>query len=423
MQMPADLQSGMGGSAANCFVGARLGHHQRSTVQGAMLVRMENSGVGFLAYAQVVRNENNLLGHMHEKSLWCLSFMGPQILITGATGFIGRHLTRDLVRSGAKVRVLARDIQKAEALFGGMVDIIVGDLADDAALAQACRGVDILYHTAGVYRFGLRQGRVLWHSNVEGTEAILRAADRAGVSRVVHLSSGGVLEKPKNEPARLLDEKDFPSRAPRFSAYKHSKWEAERRVLTWAARGLPVMIAGTTCPIGDGDETPTPTGRLILDFIQGRFPFYCRAGLNFISVADLSRGLQQVATLGRVGERYLLSDQNVWLKDFLGMLALETGLRAPTTCLPGPLVTAIGGIGELVDLLKPCSRHARVCLETALQSSRVQFFSNAKARRELGFQPATPLNQSIQTALAWFYHEPGVMAENPTTESVQSHVG
>ena len=421
--MPADVKAGIFVGTSNGVGGAGLSHHQRRAGERTFSVRMKDGVVDFLVHAEIVRDENNLLGHRHRKPLWCLSFMGSQILITGATGFIGRRLTRDLVKKGAQVRILARDRRKATALFGGAVEILVGDLADDAALTQACRGIDILYHTAGAYRFGMRQRRELWRTNVEGTEAIMRAADRACVSRIIHLSSGGVLEKTKNEPFRLLEENDFPATSPRFSAYKHSKWEAERRVLAWAGRGLPVTIASTTCPIGEGDEAPTPTGRLILDFIERHFPFYCRAGLNFIGVDDLSEGLQQAAAAGRVGERYLLSDENVWLGDFLDMLARETGLCAPKTCLPAPVVQIVGLAGELFDLLQPRSRHARVCLETALQSSRVQFFSNAKAQRELGFRPSTPLRQSIQAALAWFYHEPVVATENPVTASVESHVG
>jgi dihydroflavonol-4-reductase len=361
--------------------------------------------------------------------------MSPQILVTGATGFIGRQLTRDLVAQGGAVRVLARDRRKARTLFGDTVEIIPGALKDDGAVERACRGAEIVYHIAGSYRFGLRHRHELWRTNVEGTEALLGAAAKAGVGRVVHLSSGGVLTKPDHLPAAtLLDETHFPARAPRLSAYKASKWHAERLALAWARRGLPVMIASTTCPIGHGDDLPTPTGRMILDFLQGRFPFYCRTGLNFIHIEDLSRGLQLVAEEGRPGERYLLSHDNLWLKEFLDLLARETGLSAPGVCLPATLIRLIGCGGELADLLNPSSRNARVCLETALQSGRVQFFSHDKARTELGWDPVHSIQRSIRDAVNWFRHvpetaplevlssAPATVAPAPAPSSVGSHV-
>jgi dihydroflavonol-4-reductase len=350
--------------------------------------------------------------------------MSSQILITGATGFIGRQLTRDLVARGQAVRVLARSRRKARTLFGDDVEISVGDLTDIDSVFAACRDIEMVYHIAGSYRFGLRHRRDLWRTNVEGTEAVLRAAAENGVGRLVHLSSGGVLAgaEPARDRGALLDETDFPAHPPRFSSYKASKWHAETRALAWAKRGLPVIIAGTTCPLGCGDDQPTPTGRMILDFIQGRFPFYCRAGLNFINIEDLSRGLQAVAEEGRVGERYLLSHQNLWLKEFLDLLAKETGLPAPETCLPNALIRLIGCGGELLDLLSPFPGGARVCLETALQSGRVQFFSNAKAREELGWQPAVSIRQSIREAVGWFRAGPDFALAESAPSSVESHV-
>jgi dihydroflavonol-4-reductase len=330
--------------------------------------------------------------------------MAPQILITGATGFIGRQLARDLAARGEPVRILARDRAKARDLFGDAVEISPGRLEDAAAVARACRGADVVYHIAGSYRFGLRHRRELWRTNVEGTETVLHAAAEAGARRVVHLSSGGVLSRPSPgvSDLDLLDETDFPAAAPRFSAYKASKWHAEQRVLDWARRGLSVSIASTTCPIGAGDDLPTSTGRMVLDFLRGHFPFYCRTGLNFVHVADLSRGLRLVAERGRPGERYLLGHENLWLGDFLRLLARETGRPAPEICLPGPLVRLIGCAGEIADLLNPRSRNAHVCLETALQAGRVQFFRCDKARAELGWEPRHSVQRGIRDAVGWF---------------------
>jgi dihydroflavonol-4-reductase len=347
--------------------------------------------------------------------------MSSQILITGATGFIGRQLTRDLVSQGANVRVLARSPKKAQSLFGDDVEIVPGDVCDDAAVDAACRGIETIYHIAGTYRFGLRHRRELWRTNVEGAENLFRSAAVRKVGRVVHLSSGGVLRKRAGAGDRLIDESDFPDQPPRFCAYKTSKWHAERSALAWAERGLPVVIASTTCPIGRGDESPTPTGRIIRDFIQGRFPFYCRTGLNFIGVGDLSRGLQCAAESGRAGQRYLLTDENLWLKEFLDLLAQETGMPAPRMRLPDGLIFLIGCGGDAVDLLNPYSTGARVCIETALQAKHRQFFNHAKTCAELGWKPVSSIQENIGEAVAWFRSETEVeLAE--ATSSLGTHV-
>lgn len=353
--------------------------------------------------------------------------MSSQILITGATGFIGRQLTGDLVARGYSVRILARSQSKAQALFGDHVEVSVGDVCDPPSLEKACRGIETIYNIAGIYRFGLRHRRELWDANVEGAENLLRSASAAGVGKVVHLSSGGVLKKSEvgdaGDPASsLLDENDFPSEAPRFSSYKASKWHSEQRALAWARRGLPVAIASTTCPIGPGDETPTPTGQIIQDFLQRRFPFYCRTGLNFIGVGDLSQGLQLVAESGRAGERYLLSGENLWLKEFLDLLAIETGLPAPRRCLPNALIRLIGCGGEAIDFFNPRSTSARVCLETSLQAERLQFFSNARARNELGWKPSDSIQENIGEAVAWFRHGTKVELAATALSSLESHV-
>jgi len=349
--------------------------------------------------------------------------MSSQTLITGATGFIGRQLTFDLAARGERVRVLARSRSKAEELFGDTVEVSAGDVCDPASLKAACRGIKVIYHIAGIYRFGLRHRRVLWDTNVEGTENLLQAAASAGVEKIVHLSSGGVLKKKGvPDPAVLLDENDFPLQASRFCAYKSSKWHSEHRVLAWARKGLPVVIASTTCPIGRGDETPTPTGRIVRDFLRHQFPCYCRTGLNFISVGDLSHGLQRVAAAGRNGERYLLTDENLWLKEFLDLLAQKTGIPAPRVCLPNALIRLIGCGGDLVDFFNPRSTGARVCLETALQADHVQFFNNAKAREELGWKPSRTIHENIDEAVEWFRNELEVERIPVVTASVGSEV-
>ncbi len=332
--------------------------------------------------------------------------MPSQILITGATGFIGRHLTRHLASAGNDVRVLARDPQKARSLFGDAVEVSAGDLRDPASSKQACAGIETVYHVAGIYRFGVRHRREIHQTNIVGTENLLAAAAGAQVAKIVHISSASVLDRSRDnsDPWPVLNETDFPSDPPRFSPYKYSKWQAELRVLAWIKRGLPVVIASPSCPIGSGDENPTPTGRMIRDFTQGLFPCYCRVGLNFVNVTDVIIGLQRVAQSGRIGERYLLTNENLWLKEFLDCLAGQTGIPAPRICLPHWSIQAMSCFGEMADLLNPRSTSARICIETALQARNAQFFSNAKARQELGWSPSS-IQSGIRQALAWFQHE------------------
>jgi dihydroflavonol-4-reductase len=320
--------------------------------------------------------------------------------------------------------VLITGRSKAKTLFGDDVEIITGDLGHPESLDQACRKREVVYHIAGIYRFGLRHRQELWRVNVEGTENLLRSASAAGVSKTVHLSSASVLKKSDHaatEPT-LLTETDFAPEAPRFSPYKFSKWHAEQRVLAWARKGLPVAIANATCPIGPGDETPTPTGQIIRDFLNQRFPFYCRTGLNFIGIGDLSEGLQHIAQTGQSGERYLLCHKNLWLKDLLDLLAEETGLIAPDICLPNWMIRVIGCGGEAFDLLNLRRGLARVCLETALQAEQVQFFSNTKARKTLGWQPKASIQDTIQEAIAWFRHKTPVAVPRHAPVSMESHV-
>lgn len=328
--------------------------------------------------------------------------MQAQILITGATGFIGRHLTRQLTAQGTPVRVLVRQPEKARALFGLDVEICEGDVRDVGSLARACAGIRTIYHIAGIYRFGLRHSEELWDTNVVGTENLLRSAATANVEKIVHVSSASLLTKDANTPDRFMSETDFPSAIPRFSAYKRSKWHAERCALDWSRRGLSVSIASVGCPIGGEDETPTPTGQMVNDFLQGRFPFYCHTGLNFVNVLDFCSGLRCTAEKGVSGERYLFGNQNLFLKEFLDLLSKETGLPAPKWSLPHSLILLAGCGGEAFDFLNKRRATARVCLETTWQARYFQFFESTKACEQLNWKPAYSVTEGMREAVHWF---------------------
>lgn len=331
----------------------------------------------------------------------------PEILVTGGCGFIGRHLVRALRAEGRSVRVLARDPARVESVFGplaggeGGVEAAPGDLGDAAAVRRAVAGVGEIFHVGGVYRFGPRRAVAMEAANVRGTEHVLAAAWAEGVQRVVHVSSAGLMHGCGAGPRGPLTERDFPSRPPRCAPYKASKWRAERVALDYARRGLPVVVASPPCPIGAEDEGPTPTGRMVLDFIEGNFPFSARTGLNFIAVEDLAAGMIACARHGRTGERYLLGDENLWLDDLLGILSGLTGRPAPRWRLPWAVIALAGVCGETAGSL-----HApfaeRVCLETALKARHAQFIDSAKARTELGWEPRRPLRDALADAVAWF---------------------
>ncbi|MBN8245911.1 MAG: NAD-dependent epimerase/dehydratase family protein [Verrucomicrobia bacterium] len=321
----------------------------------------------------------------------------PLILVTGGTGFIGRHLVAQLLDAGARVRVFCRSAAKAESLFGGTVDVAEGDLDSEAALRDALRGVGRVYHLAGLYTFGWRHRAALWRTNVDGTRRLLAAARRAGVERLVHCSTAGILAA----RGRRITPEDLPDRPPTGCPYKQSKWHAEQAARAAAATGQPVIIANPTAPIGPGDERPTPTGRMVLDLLEGRFPACSRTGINVIAVEDLAAGLIAVGRQGEPGRRHLLGGQDLWLEDFLSRVAAHAGRPAPRAWVPWAAVAAGGLLGDLSGLLLRRG-DSRLCWETAYFARQVQFFDLASTQRALGWRAVRPLEDTLASTVAWF---------------------
>ncbi len=334
--------------------------------------------------------------------------VSPTILVTGGTGFIGRHLVRELVGTGIGVRVFCRSARKAEALFGSTVDLVEGDLSRSDAVRAACRGIGVAYHVAGLYRFGARHRAALWDVNVEGTRSVLDAARRAGVGRVIHCSTAGILAA----RGRLLTHQDLPAKPPAGCRYKISKWNGEQLALRAAASGFPVVIGSPTAPIGTGDERPTPTGQMILDLMQGRFPACSRTGLNVIGVKDVARGLMAVAERGQRGERYVLGHQNLWLEEFLARVAACLDRRAPRAWVPWVVVAAGGLVGDLAGLLIGHGGD-RLCWETAYYARQRQFFDVEQTHQRLGWRAAGDLDAVIAETVAWFAARSGGAAGDP----------
>jgi len=276
-------------------------------------------------------------------------------------------------------------------LFANHVEPVLGDLLDPAACEQACHAVDTVIHVGGLYRFGRRHQQELETINVTGTDNLLRAAWNNRVTRFVHISSASVLDG----TAALVDEDDFPKHVPRRQAYRHSKWHAECLTLDMARRGLPVVIVNPSVPLGPEDETPTPSGRMVVDFLEGRFPFSVHTHLNIVHVADLADGIVAASVRGHLGERYLLGHHNVSLGELLHLLARASEQSAPRFCLPWGVVAVAGLAGEVAG-------SDWVCWETASHARRCVGYSSWKATEELGWRPRRSLEQTVSESVAWF---------------------
>jgi len=326
-------------------------------------------------------------------------------LITGANGFIGSHLTRFLAEQGEQVRALVRPHSNLRSLDGLPVDFAYADLRDAHSLSPALRGVERVYHVAADYRLWAENPREIYESNVSGTRNLLAAARQAGVDRIIYTSSVGTLVPPR--PRELPDEQTSLRLKDMIGHYKRSKFLAEQEAREAAGQGLPVVIVNPTTPIGPGDWKPTPTGRIILDFLNGQIPAYVDTGLNFVAVEDVAKGHWLAAERGQIGARYILGDCNMTLKQMLEMLSAVSGRPVPRLRLPH----VVPFLASLVDSLasRLLGRHPRIPLEGVRLARHKMFVDSSKARRELGFQPG-PMEAALERAIYW-YSENGYVKE------------
>lgn len=318
-------------------------------------------------------------------------------LVTGGTGFVGSHIVRALLARDEAVRCLVRPTSRRDNLAGLPVAFHVGDLADPASLPGAFDGVHTLYHCAADYRLFAPDPQELYRHNVEGTDHLFQAAADAGVEKVVYTSSVGALGLlPDGQSA---DETTPVTLERMIGHYKRSKFLAERTAEGWVAQGLPVVIVNPSTPIGERDIKPTPTGQIIVDFLNRNIPAYVDTGLNLIDVHDVAQGHLLAAERGRVGEKYILGHQNLSLKEILDRLAELTGLSAPKVRLPHwiPLTAAALDTG----LARLLGHTPKVALESVRMARYKMYFDSAKAVRELGL-PQTPVEAPLRRAVAWF---------------------
>jgi dihydroflavonol-4-reductase len=335
-------------------------------------------------------------------------------LVTGATGFLGSHVTRLLVERGCRVRVLVRPASRLDGIRTLPCEIVHGDLRDERSLAAAVQGVDCVFHVAADYRFAVRDPRAVYDTNVTGTRHLLAACGLAGVGRVVYTSSVATIP-PMPSGGPLPTEAAAAPLDAMIGHYKRSKLMAEQEALAAAARGVPVVIVNPTAPIGPGDWKPTPTGRIIVDFMRGRMLAYVRTGLNLVPVEDVAAGHLLAADRGRVGERYILGGRNLSLKEIFDMLAAITGRRAPAVRVPHALAIGAAHVSGLVA--RATGSEPRVPLEGARMARHTMFVDTSKARGELGFA-AGPLPEALERAVRWYADHGYAGATDPRSTPV-----
>ena len=325
---------------------------------------------------------------------------GDRVLVTGGAGFVGSSVVRALLDRGAEVVALVEPGGSTANLDGLEVTVVTGDLRDPEAVDRAVAGCDVVFHVAALYRFWAPDPSAFYDINVTGTRHVLDAARSRGCRRVVYTSTVGTLGLHGATTDAPVDERSFAHVDHLFGLYKQSKYVAEHEVLRAGAEGLPVVLVQPTTPVGPRDIAPTPTGRTVLEFLDGRIPGYVDTTLNIVDVEDVAAGHLLAADHGRVGRSYILGGENLSLRDVLGTLAAVTGLPAPTRRFPGSLALAAGHVSDLVEgrLLR---REPSIPLEGARMSTTHMSFDDQRARAELGYA-SRPASEALERAARWF---------------------
>ena len=323
--------------------------------------------------------------------------------VTGASGFIGANLVHELAARGHEVRALVRAKSDLRGLAGVSCECVKGNVGDRGALREAIHGSEWCFHVAASYHLWLRDYAPMYAANVEGTRNVLEAAADAGCSRIVYTSTVGCIGLPKEGKGRVFptDETSPAFESQMTSHYKRSKWQAEQVALELAGTGLPVVIVNPSAPIGPRDVKPTPTGQVILDFLNRNMPAYLDTGLNWVHVRDVAVGHILAAEKGRIGERYILGGaQGNWtMKEAFAILEAITGTRGPRIQIP----YGVAWLAACADEMKSrfTGRQPRAPLAGVRMASHKMFFNPAKAIRELGL-PQTPPRQALADAVDWF---------------------
>jgi len=316
--------------------------------------------------------------------------------VTGAAGFIGSHVVKTLVREGVEVQALVRQSSDVSFLNDLGVEVFYGDLTVPDSLLKPVRGVDVLFHVAADYRLWVPDPERMYATNVEGTVQLFRAAGEAGVSKIIYTSSAVTVRgSQENEGS----ETDFISLDECQSVYQRTKVQAEQAVWELIKKGMPITIVNPSTPIGSGDRRPTPTGRLIVDFLTGRLPAFLNADLNFVSVKDVAEGHWLAAKVGKSGERYILGHANVTLGKFLNILADVSGQPAPKFRIPYTVAWMAALVGNLKGHLT--GREPQAIPDGVRMARLPMRYNSRKAIEQLGL-PQTPIPTAAAEAVGWF---------------------
>jgi dihydroflavonol-4-reductase len=318
--------------------------------------------------------------------------------VTGATGFVGSHVAQVLAEQGADLRLLVRTGSDPKNIQELNADRVIGDLCDPESIDRAMAGCDVVFHVAADYRLWVRDPAQMYRANVEGTRTILQAARKNRVRRVVYTSSVATMGfTVKNNP---VDESSPVSLENMIGHYKRSKYMAEEVALAAGHDGIDVVVVNPSTPVGEQDIKPTPTGRIVVDFLKKKFPAYVDTGLNMVDVRECARGHVAALEKGRSGERYILGGENLTLKQILDKLAAITGLPSPRVRLPYAVALASGVVDTVVSGVV-LRREPRVTIDAVRMGRKKMFVSSAKAERELGWK-AVSVDAALRRAVQWF---------------------
>jgi dihydroflavonol-4-reductase len=318
--------------------------------------------------------------------------------VTGATGFVGSHVAELLQQQGAELRLLVRKGSRTENIDFLRGDRIEGDLRNFESLRHGMSGCDVVFHVAADYRLWVRNPDEMYRANVDGTLAIMDAARAANVKQVVYTSSVATMGFVSD--GRIVDEESPVDLADMIGHYKRSKFMAEQAALAAGRAGAPVVVVNPTTPIGERDIKPTPTGRIILDFLNRKFPAYVDTGLNLADVKEVARGHLLALEKAKPGERYILGGENLTLKQILDKLSAITGLESPSVQVPHSVALGFAAFDQFFTGVVR-RKEPRATLEAVRMGRKKMFASSAKAERELGYH-AIPAEDALRRASAWF---------------------